>query len=77
MQDTHPTSSSRRLRTEGAAEYVGSTKSTMEKKRVSGDGPPFIKVGRVVVYDTGDLDTWLAAQRRRSTSDRTQEANAP
>jgi hypothetical protein len=54
-----------------AAIYCGSTKSTFDKKRVTGGGPPFIKLfnGRVV-YDTGDLDAWLATRRRTSTADR-------
>jgi hypothetical protein len=59
---------SRRLRTSEAAEYCGSTRSTFEKKRVTGGGPLFIKVGRTVVYDTVDLDAYLASRRRRSTS---------
>ena len=59
----------RRLRTSPAAAYCGSTKSTFEKLRLTGDGPPFMKLGRTVVYDTDDLDAWLASRRRRSTSD--------
>ena len=42
---------------------------TLEKKRLTGDGPPFIRLGRAIVYDTRDLDDWLAARRARSTSD--------
>ena len=64
-----------RLRTAAAAAYIGSTKSTLEKMRVSGDGPPFMKLGRVVVYDTSDIDSWLASRRRRSTSDQGLEAS--
>ena len=60
---------SRRVRTKQAADYIGSTKSTLEKKRLTGDGPPFIKIGRTVVYDVADLDAYLAENRRRSTSD--------
>jgi predicted DNA-binding transcriptional regulator AlpA len=60
----------RRLRTPAAADYLGYAESTLEKKRVSGNGPPFIRLGRVIVYDTRDLDTWLASRRQRSTSDR-------
>jgi predicted DNA-binding transcriptional regulator AlpA len=58
------------MRTKAAAAYVGYAESTFEKKRVTGDGPPFIKLGRrgSVVYDTRDLDTWLAARRVGSTS---------
>jgi hypothetical protein len=59
----------RRLRTPAAADYLGYAESTLEKKRLTGDGPPFIKLGRVIVYDTRDLDAWLVARRAISTSD--------
>jgi predicted DNA-binding transcriptional regulator AlpA len=63
--------SHRRLRTPAAADYLGYAESTLEKKRLSGDGPPFIRLGRVIVYDTRDLDAWLAERRARSTSEPT------
>jgi predicted DNA-binding transcriptional regulator AlpA len=59
----------RRLRTPAAADYIGYSESTLEKKRLTGEGPPFIHLGRAIVYDTRDLDAWLAARRARSTSD--------
>lgn len=59
----------RMLRTPDAAEYCGSSSSTFEKLRLTGDGPRFVKIGRRVVYDPADLDAWLSANRRRSTSD--------
>ena len=47
-----PASISRQmLRTEGAAHYVGLTVSTLEKLRLTGGGPEYIKLGRTVVYD--------------------------
>jgi predicted DNA-binding transcriptional regulator AlpA len=58
-----------RLRTRAAAAYLGYSESTLEKKRVTGEGPPFIRLGRAVVYDTRDLDAWLGARRATSTSD--------
>lgn len=58
-----------RLRTVAAAAYTGLAKSTLEKMRVRGDGCPFIRIGRAVLYDPDDLDAWLASNRRRSTSD--------
>ncbi len=61
--------STRRLRTAEAARYCGSTKSTFEKYRLTGEGPVFMKLGRVVVYDLADLDAWLESKRRTSTSD--------
>jgi predicted DNA-binding transcriptional regulator AlpA len=60
--------SHRRLRTPAAADYLGYAESTLEKKRLSGDGPPFIKLGRAIVYDTRDLDAWLDERRLKSTS---------
>ena len=58
-----------KLRTAGAAAYTGFAESTLEKLRVSGGGPVYIRVGRIVVYDPDDLDFWLDAHKRRSTSD--------
>ena len=63
-----------RLRTAEAATYCGSTKSTFEKYRVTGEGSRYSKIGRIVVYDVADLDAWLAERRFRSTSDYPSEA---
>lgn len=57
-----------KLRTKAAAAYCGSTESTFNKLRLTGDGPVYITIGRTVVYDPDDLDAWLAALRRKSTS---------
>ena len=61
--------SKRMLRTCEAADYCGSSASTFEKLRLFGGGPRYMKIGRRVVYDPTDLDAWLAANRRTSTSD--------
>lgn len=53
-----------------AAEQLGVKERTLEDYRLRGGGPPFYKIGARVVYDTGELDDWLAARRRTSTSDR-------
>ena len=58
----------RMLRTAEAAEYCGSSASTFEKLRLTGGGPVYSKLGRRVVYRVEDLDAWLEANRRRSTS---------
>lgn len=57
-----------RLDTDAAAQYVGVSRSSMNKWRVTGGGPIFIKIGNRVVYDVSDLDTWLVEHKRRSTS---------
>ena len=52
------------LRTPDAARYVGLSASTLEKMRLTGDGPAFIQLGgRAIGYDIRDLDAWLDAQR--------------
>jgi excisionase family DNA binding protein len=62
----------RRLSVEEAATYTGLAVSTLNKYRVTGKPSiPFIKVGRRVTYDSADLDAFLAAHRRTSTSQST------
>jgi predicted DNA-binding transcriptional regulator AlpA len=58
------------LRTPQAADYVGLSPSTLEKFRLTGNGPPYQKAGpKIVVYRAEDLDAWLNVNRRCSTSD--------
>ena len=59
----------RRLRTKDAAAYIGLSKSTLEKFRVTATGPVYAALGRVVVYDVDDLDDYVEARKRRSTSE--------
>ncbi|MBF0612981.1 MAG: helix-turn-helix domain-containing protein [Magnetococcales bacterium] len=57
------------FRTIAAAQYVGCSRSKLEKLRLYGDGPLFIKIGRTVVYRRQDLDAWLEMNTRNSTSE--------
>jgi hypothetical protein len=59
----------RRLRTADAAAHLCVSRSFLEKARLRGDGPAFLKLGKTVVYDVTDLDRWADARRRTSTSD--------
>lgn len=59
----------RKMRTKEAAHYVGLSPSTLEKMRVYGGGCRYTKLGRVVVYDVADLDSWVAQNSRTTTSD--------
>ncbi|MHB2034821.1 MAG: helix-turn-helix domain-containing protein, partial [Gemmatimonadaceae bacterium] len=52
-----------------AGAYVRLAPQTLAKLRCIGGGPPFYKLGRQVGYKREDLDAWLEAKRRRSTSD--------
>lgn len=60
---------SSRLDTQQAATYIPCAKSTLDKLRVKGGGPRFIKIGKRVLYDTLDIDHWLENQKRASTCD--------
>jgi hypothetical protein len=55
--------------TGSAAQFLGLSKSILNKWRVSGRGPMFRKFGSRVVYLEGDLQSWSDSQCRRSTSD--------
>ena len=55
--------------TDEAAKYTKLSASTLAKRRVFGGGPKYLKLGRRVVYSKRDLDDWLDAHRRTSTSD--------
>ena len=48
---------------------TGISRRNWERKRIRGDGPPFVKIGRLVRYPVSELDAWLAAHLRHSTSD--------
>lgn len=51
------------------AERLGLSESTLAKMRLSGDGPPYSKLGRRVVYRPEDIEAWIASNRFRSTSE--------
>jgi hypothetical protein len=62
-----------KLRVAEAAAFCGCSISKLNKHRVTGDGPPYIRRGRLISYDIHDLEAWLAQGKRRSTS----EGNSP
>ena len=57
------------LNTREAAAHLGLSTRTLDRYRVSGDGPVFLKFGGRVRYLREDLDDWARSRRRRSTSD--------
>lgn len=67
----HSTVGGRRgmLIAEDAATYLGLGQQSLAKMRLTGDSPPYHKVGRRVLYDPVDLDVWLAERKRKHTSD--------
>lgn len=61
----------------GAASYLRLAKQTLNKLRSVGGSPPYYKAGRRVLYDRAELDRWLDARRRRSTSDQGARRETP
>ena len=57
------------LTQERLSERIDVSERTLERWRVEGSGPAFVKAGRKVLYRTVDVDDWLAASRRKSTSE--------
>jgi hypothetical protein len=53
-----------------AATYLRLSERTLERMRVTGDGPKFANCGRRVLYRQADLDAWVAARVVASTSER-------
>ena len=45
----------------------GITKRFLEVAVMRGNGPPFVKVGRLVRYRASDLRAWIEAQTVRAT----------
>ena len=60
---------SKYLSTREAAAWLGLSPRTLDRYRVSGDGPAFHRFGGRVRYLAADLDDWAGARRRLSTSD--------
>ncbi len=61
-----------RLLTEAeGAMHLRVSRSFLAKKRCTGGGPRFCKIGRRVLYDVADLDAYAEQAKRRSTSERT------
>lgn len=44
-------------------ERFGIPKRFLEMAVMRGDGPPFIKIGRLVRYRINDIETWITARR--------------
>lgn len=65
-----------RLHRKKAAVHIGMSLSWLDKSRLKGDGPAYLQIGGRIVYDTADLDCFMAECRRRSTSQGTMKRDA-
>jgi len=54
--------------TKQAAQRYSLSASWLSKRRVSGGGSPYLKIGRRVVYERSTFERWLASHQRGSTS---------
>jgi len=56
------TEAKRYLNEAAAARHLNVSQRSLQRWRVSGDGPPFVRVGpRRVLYDAVAIDRWTAA----------------
>lgn len=52
-----------------AANYIGKSTSWLNKTRLNGSGPVYLKIGGSVRYDRRDLDAYLSGTRRTAVYD--------
>jgi predicted DNA-binding transcriptional regulator AlpA len=59
----------RLLTAKDAGKLLRLSESWLAKARMRGDGPPYVKLGRVIRYREGALLQWLRSRQRLSTSE--------
>ena len=68
-QDDQHTEMETLLTTEQAAWLLRISRKTLERMRVEGRGPRFVKLGRCVRYRQRDLLAWITTNTHQSTSE--------
>jgi predicted DNA-binding transcriptional regulator AlpA len=63
-----PTTAPILLTPKQAARYLNLSVSWLAKRRLAGDGPPYVKLGGAVRYLEASLQQWMKGQQRTSTS---------
>ena len=53
-----------------ASEATGITQASLNRWRVSGEGPRFAKIANRIYYRRGDLEAWISSKLRSSTSEK-------
>lgn len=56
------------LDTPTLAKKLGLRANTLEKWRVQGGGPAYVRIGRKIAYRPQDVESWLESRRTFSTS---------
>jgi predicted DNA-binding transcriptional regulator AlpA len=57
------------LDTRALAATTSTSASFWNQRRHRGDGPPYVKLGTRVIYNSDEVETWLEGQVKRSTSE--------
>lgn len=52
------------------AAYLKLSPDTLKNKRSDGTGPPFVRIGRKILYDLDAADVWMLRYKRTSTRER-------
>ncbi|QFY60353.1 helix-turn-helix domain-containing protein [Rhizobium grahamii] len=61
--------SSKKLKTNEAAAFIGKSASWLNKSRMNGNGPVYLKIDGSVRYLLADLEAFLAGKRRTAVYD--------
>jgi Helix-turn-helix domain len=61
----HPLDDAAYFTEQEVAELLRTTKRSLLRGRVRGDGPPFVKFGRKLLYRRAALIDWLAARETK------------
>jgi len=64
-----------RMNTKNASTYTGLSEKTLAMMRCNGNGPKFIKRGRVF-YFMADVDAWMNANGRMTSTAQAKHASA-
>lgn len=56
--------------TQQTCDFLGIKPNTLEKWRLTGEGPEFVRVGKLVRYRPDSVTSWLEKRTRRSTSEK-------
>ena len=57
------------LNQQEASAVLKLSERTLERFRLTGDGPKFAKLGRRVLYSQADLEKWVSSRLRSNTSE--------
>ena len=67
--DKIPSAIERLLTPKEAADFLRVSNSWLAKRRMDGDGPAYVRVGRCIRYSESALRLWVKARQRLSTSE--------